>query len=216
MWNEKYEALSNYDKGEFRRLVNFLLSHTYLVRDVYNASKQYTEINYDFRMVTRLFDVMSEYLAVAGWKLSVDSNYGVVSLVNEFDNNRYRDMDRFTTLFLYVCRLVYEESRAEGDSLHIVKTDTSAIIEKMRTLGLLNKGKATQSERINAQRTLARFNIIQKMESSGWSADGNNILIYASILSVIPNSAINGMYAQLEELKLVGQNDDVGVQEEVE
>lgn len=216
MWNEKYENLSNYDKGEFRRLVNFLLSHTYLVRDIYRTDKQYMDINPDFRMVSRMFDVMSEYLAVAGWKMEMDDNYGVVSLTNEFDNNRYRDMDRFTTLFLYTCRLIYEENRAEGGNHHIVKTDTSAVVEKMRTLGLLEKGKTTQKDRVNAQRTLARFNIIQKMESSGWSADGNGILIYSSILNIIPNSAINSMYEQLEELKIADKNDVPDEQEEFE
>ena len=29
MWNEEYEKLSSYEKGEFRRLSNYLLSHTY-------------------------------------------------------------------------------------------------------------------------------------------------------------------------------------------
>lgn len=216
MWNEKYENLSNYDKGEFRRLVNFLLSHTYLVRDIYRTDKQYMDINPDFRMVSRMFDVMSEYLAVAGWKMEMDDNYGVVSLTNEFDNNRYRDMDRFTTLFLYTCRLIYEENRAEGGNHHIVKTDTSAVVEKMRTLSLLEKGKTTQKDRVNAQRTLARFNIIQKMESSSWSADGNGILIYSSILNIIPNSAINSMYEQLEELKISDKNDVPDEQEEFE
>lgn len=208
MWNEKYESLSSYDQGEFRRLVNFLLSHTYLVRDIYRADKQYMDINPDFRTVSRLFEIMNEYLAVAGWKIELDDNYGVVSLVNEFDNNRYRDMDRFTTLFLYTCRLIYEENRAEGGSHHVVKTDTSSVVAKMRTLGLLEKGKTTQKDRINAQRTLARFNIIQKMESSGWSADGNGILIYSSILNIIPNSAINSMYEQLEELKIADKNNE--------
>jgi hypothetical protein len=216
MWNETYEALSNYDKGEFRRLVNFLLSHTYLVRDIYRPDKQYMDINPDFRMVNRLFDVMSKYLAVTGWKLELDDNYGVVSLTNEFDNNRCRDMDRFTTLFLYTCRLIYEEDRADGNSHHIVKTDTSAVVEKMRTLGLLDKGKTTQKERINAQRTLARFNIIQKMEPTAWSTEGNGILIYSSILNIIPNSAINNMYEQLEELKFADKNDVSDEREESE
>ncbi len=216
MWNEKYDALSPYEKGEFRRLVNYMLSHTYLVRDIYNSDKEWMEINPDFRMITRLLEVMEEYLDVAGWKIKIDNNYGVVSLSNAFGNNRYRDMDRFTTLFLYSCRLIYEEGRIEGNSSNIVKTDTSTVVEKMITFGLLAKGKATQKERINAQRTLEKFNIIQKTESSAWCDDGNNILIYSSILSIIPNSAINGMYEQLEELKVIEVSAETALQEEDE
>ena len=200
MWNEIYETLSNYDKGEFRRLSNYLLSHTYIVRDVYKPDKQWTEPNNDYRMVNRMFECMREYFSVSGWKLEKDDNYGVITLINEFDHNRFR-ADRFTTLFLYTCRLIYEEGREQGDNMHIVRTDTASIVEKMRLLGLLEKGKTTQKERIEAQRTLAHYNIIQKMESAAWSPDGNSLLIFPSILSIISNQGINDMMLELEELR---------------
>ena len=200
MWSETYEALSNYEKGEFRRICNYLLSHTYIVRDVYKPDKQWTEPNTDYRMVNRLFECMREYFFVSGWKLEKDDNYGVISLMNEFDHNRLR-IDRFTTLFLYTSRLIYEEGREQGDNLNIVRTDTGAIVEKMRLLGLLEKGKTTQKERLEAQRALAHFNIIQKTESTAWSSDGNGVLIFPSILSIISNQGINDMMSELEELR---------------
>ena len=200
MWSETYEALSNYEKGEFRRICNYLLSHTYIVRDVYKPDKQWTEPNTDYRMVNRLFECMREYFFVSGWKLEKDDNYGVISLMNEFDHNRLR-IDRFTTLFLYTSRLIYEEGREQGDNLNIVRTDTGAIVEKMRLLGLLEKGKTTQKERLEAQRALAHFNIIQKTESTAWSSDGNGVLIFPSILSIISNQDINDMMSELEELR---------------
>ena len=200
MWNESYEALSNYEKGEFRRICNYLLSHTYIVRDEYKPDKQWTEPNKEYRMVLRLFECMREYFSVAGWRLEKDDSYGVISLTNEFDHNRLR-LDRFTTLFLYTCRLIYEEGREFGENLHIVRTDTGAIVEKMRLLGLLEKGKSTQKERLEAQRTLAHFNIIQKTESAAWSPEGNGVLIFPSILSIISNQGINDMMTQLEELR---------------
>jgi len=200
VWSETYETLSNYEKGEFRRICNYLLSHTYIVRDVYKPDKQWTEPNADYRMVNRLFECMHEYFSVSGWKLEKDDNYGVISLINEFDHNRLR-IDRFTTLFLYTCRLIYEEGREQGDNLNIVRTDTGSIVEKMRLLGLLEKGKTTQKERLEAQRTLAHFNIIQKTESTAWSPDGNGVLIFPSILSIISNQAINDMMSELEGLR---------------
>ena len=200
MWSERCESLSNYDKGELRRLGNYRLSHTYLVRDLYKPDKQWTEPNVDYRMVNRIFECMRDYFSASGWKLEKDDNYGVISLISEYDHNRLR-MDRFTTLFLYTCRLIYEEGREQGDNLHIVRTDTSSIVEKMRTLGLLNKGKTTQKERLDAQRALSHFNIIQKTETTAWSADGNGVLIFPSILSIITNQGINDMMIELEELR---------------
>lgn len=205
MWNEEYEKLTSYEKGEFRRIANYLLSHTYLVRFTYDAVKEMTLPNADYSTLVRLFSVLQEYFEVTGWKLEKDDDYGIASLISEFDNNRFR-LNRFTTLFLYVCRLIYEENREDENSYHIVKTDTAAVVEKMKILGLLKGGKSTQGERIEAQRTLAHFNIIQKMESTQWSGDGNNILILPSILYVISNQSINSMIEQIEEMKLTEQN----------
>lgn len=207
MWSDKYEKLTSYEKGEFRRIANYLLSHTYLVRFTYNTNEEMTLPNHDYSKLVHLFPVMQEYFEVTGWKLEKDDDYGVVSLISEFNNNKSK-LDRFTTLFLYVCRLIYEENRENENSYHIVKTDTATVINKMKTFGLLKSGKTTQKERIDAQRTLAHFNVIQKMESTQWSGDGNNILILPTILYLISNQSINNMTEQLEDMKLIGEESE--------
>lgn len=206
MWNEQYEALSSYERGEFRRLANYLLSHTYMVRYEYQSSQQMTLPNADYQMATRLFPVLRDYFTVTGWQLEKDDNYGIMSLINIYDHNRLR-IDRFTTLFLYTCRLIYEEQREQASSFHMVKTDTQTVVEKMRMIGLLDKGKTTQKERIEAQRTLGHYNIIQKMESAAWSNDGNELLILPSILSIISNQGINDMMMELEEMRIDGSDE---------
>lgn len=200
MWSEKYEALTSYEKGEFKRLANYLLSHTYMVRYEYQPSQQMTLPSYDYQNASRLFGVLRDYFAVTGWRLEKDDHYGIMSLINVYDHNRFR-IDRFTTLFLYTCRLIYEEEREQASSFHTVKTDTQAVVEKMRMLGLLEKGKTTQKERMDAQRTLAHYNIIQKMDTSAWNSEGNQILILPSILSIVSNQGVNDMMAELEELR---------------
>lgn len=199
MWNEDFEKLSSYEKGEFRRLSNYLLSHTYLVRYEYQSSQKMTMPSSDYTMVSRLFSVMQEYFSVSGWKVEKDDNYGVISLINMYDHNRLR-VDRFTTLFLYTCRLIYEEHREESGQFHTVRTDTQTIVEKMRMLGLLEKGKTSQKERLDAQRTLSHYNVLQKMDST-WSNEGNQLLILPSILSMVSNQGINDMMIELEEMK---------------
>ena len=199
MWSEDFERLSSYEKGEFRRLSNYLLSHTYLVRYEYQSSQKMTMPSSDYTMISRLFSVMQEYFSVSGWKLEKDNNYGVISLINIYDHNRLR-VDRFTTLFLYTCRLIYEEHREESGQLHTVRTDTQTIVEKMRMLGLLEKGKTSQKERLDAQRTLSHYNVLQKMDST-WSNEGNQLLILPSILSMVSNQGINDMMIELEEMK---------------
>jgi hypothetical protein len=200
MIDDEYKKLNSSDKDDFRRLANYLLSHTYIVRDEYQPSKEMTVINADYKSASKLFDLLRDYFELSYWRLEKDDNYGIISLYNIKDHNRLR-LDRFTTIFLYMCRLIYEERREEAASFHRVRTSTREVIEKMKTLNLLEKSKTTQKERIDAQRTLAHYNIIRKMETSSWDGDGNQILILPSILAIIPNQGINDLKNELEELK---------------
>ena len=212
MWSDLYEPLSVGDKNEFRRICNYLLLHTYLIRDVYRPDKQWTEPNSDYRFVSRMFACMRDYFAVSGWTLEKDDTYGVISLSNIYDHNRIR-LNRFTTLFLYVCRLIYEEGREQGDNLRIVHTDTAEVVEKMRFFGLLDRGKTTIKERFEAQSTLAHYNIIQKTDAAAWRSEGNDLLIMPSILSLISGQSINELMKELEELRIEDSGEDYRVED---
>jgi hypothetical protein len=199
MWSEEYEQLSNNDKSEFTRLANYLMSRTYLVRDVYSQENKYMTTSSDYRTALRFFDLMREYFDFSGWNLEKDESYGVISLTTKFDYNRLR-LNLFTTMFLYVCRLIYEEEREHGDNQRVVRTTTNDVIEKMVLLNLINS-KTYAKDREKAQKTLAHHNIIQKVESTAWSSDGNTILILPSILSIVSNESINGMTNEIEAIK---------------
>lgn len=107
MWEEQFNKLTNYEKGEFRRLGNYLLSHSYLAKERYDSEKGMSMPSEDYRMTYRLFPIMHDYFEFIGWKLEKDDIYDVISIQSEYDNNRLR-IDRFTTLFLYTLRLIYE------------------------------------------------------------------------------------------------------------
>ncbi|MDR2029468.1 MAG: DUF4194 domain-containing protein [Treponema sp.] len=201
---DEYGKLNSGEKEDFRRMTNYLFSHTYLVRHEYQPSQQMTLPNRDYQIVSRLFPLFQEYFELSGWRLEKDDHYGIISLSNIDAHNRLQ-LNRFTTIFLYICRLIYEENREEtSGAFHMVRTSTQEVIGKMNTLELLEKKRTTQKERIDAQRTLAHFNIIRKMETSPWDGDGNQILILPSVLSIISGSNINTMKAELEELKITG------------
>ena len=236
MWNKDYEDLTSGEKDEFRRIANYLLSHTYLTKYKYVPTEQMTLPNKDYQTATRFYGILNDYFEITGWRLNRDDNYGFMSLTNIFDHNRYR-LEQFTTLFLYTCRLIYEEKRKDASSFHTVSTSTSEVIEKMTALGLLRvkeeksftKGaktkqkdrRTTQKERLEAQRALAHFNIIEKMEATAWEPGGNQIIILPSILAIISNQGINDMMSKLEEISQdFEQNpdneDEEAIQEDVQ
>jgi len=207
MWSETYNSLTAYQQGEFRRLCHYLLSHTYIVRKIYRADKQCVETNPNYRTVVSMFQCIREYFAFSGWRLEKDDDYGVISLVSEIEKNNF-SADRITTLFLYTCRLFYEEERGSSGTLNIAATDTETVLQKMRLLNIVDAGKPSKTELINAQRTLARFNIIQKTKTGAWSTDGNDFIILPSIISIISNQQLSDMLHELEELKITEAESD--------
>jgi hypothetical protein len=199
MWSEDYEGLSSREKDDFRRMANYLLSHGYVVRYEYDTAEEITRPNNDYRTVVHLYRLLKEYFACAGWRLERDDGYGVISLTNEFAHNHLR-LDRFTTLFLYVCRLIYEERREQSGQFDMVLTSTREVVDKMADFGLLARGKVTKRERGTAQRTLNYYNIIQRRDSGPWDGDSLRLLIQPSILLMVSAQSINAMIAEMEDI----------------
>jgi len=97
--------------------------------------------NRDYQFVSRNFELFQDYFNYPGWHLERDDDFGVISIANTMEHNRLR-LDRFTTLFLYVCHVIYEEGMADMDSFKYVETTTNkAVIEKMATYELPDKKK---------------------------------------------------------------------------
>lgn len=205
MWMEEYEALNSTEKSEFRRLANALLSRTYLLRNVYDDQKKMMDLNNDYRTARRFFTILQGYFSLAGWDLYRDDEYGVMYLRNQQGSNRAR-FSAFTTMFLYMLRLIYEENRQQVELHHDVRTDTFAVINKMNAFGLLKDGRSTAKDRLEAQKTLARYQVIAKIDG-GWKTDGNKLLIYPTILFFLPNSEIDAMIRQLQEMRKQSQEE---------
>ena len=100
MWTELYDKLTGGEKEEFKRILNLALSRTFIVRDVYDPKEGMMKVNPDYRFIERNFELFLEYLDFAGWSLDKDSNYGVITLSNNYEYNRVR-LDRNTTMLLY-------------------------------------------------------------------------------------------------------------------
>ncbi|MCM8899905.1 DUF4194 domain-containing protein [Caldicoprobacter algeriensis] len=194
MWVEEYEKLSNSEKEEFRRLLNLILSRTFIIRDVYDPKEGMMRVNPEYRFVERNFALFNEYLWFSGWALYKDSQYGVIALVNTYEYNRVR-LDRNTTLILFILRLIFEEEREKVTLRKEVLTSTGQIVHKMLTLGLIKK-KPSDRDLAEALRKLAYYNIIQKLEGR-WEDPDNKLLILPSILFVVTNEKISRIYEAL-------------------
>lgn len=205
MWTELYDKLTNSEKEEFRRLLNSLLAHTYLIRDIYDSKENIMKINPEFRFVERNYELFVEYLGFGGWLLQKDSNYGVISLGNAYEYNRIR-LDRNTTLILYSLRLIFEEEREKVTLRNEILTTVGQIVHKMITLGLIKK-KPSDSDLIAAFRLLDYYHVIQRI-AGGWEEAETKFLILPSILFIVTNEKIgklSEMYETGDDLAENGQ-----------
>lgn len=164
MFEQEYNNLYEAEKQEFRRVANYLLSKTFIVRDVYDkqAKKMITSSEYLF--MERYYDIFENYLSIGGWKLNKEPIEGVYFIENEFGQNKAK-FDSFTTYILLALMITYEESAPITTLGNSVITTTYDIISKMQILGLITKKPSKEQFRI-AFRRLEQFNIILRLNTS--------------------------------------------------
>jgi len=195
MWVEKFDKLSNSEKEEFKRLLNFLLSKTFIIRDYFDSKDGMMKVNSEYRFIERHFELISEYLSFSGWEVRKDNQYGVIYIENIYEYNRVK-LDRFTTLILYTVRLIFEEEREKIALRNEIMTTTGQIIHKMMSLGVL-KRKPADREISESLRLLSNHNIIQKI-SGTWEDAETKILILPSIIFVVSNEKISRIHELLD------------------
>jgi hypothetical protein len=195
MWIDAFEKLNNSEKEEMRRLLNVLLSRTFVVRDVFDTKEMLMKINPEYRFLERHFELVSEYLSYSGWDVRKDSQFGVISVENVYEYNKVR-LDRFTTLVLYTIRLIYEEERERITLRNEIMTTTGQIIHKMIALNVF-KRKPADRDINDSLRLLSNHNIIQKI-SGNWENADTRIMILPSILFVVTNERISRIHELID------------------
>ena len=196
MFEQEYEKLNMTDQEAFRRMVNWLLAHTYLLQGDYAFEDNMRRTNPDYLFVERNFELFQSYLEYAGFRLERDTNYGVISLASSYEFNRIK-LDKLTTLMLYVLRLIYEEEREKLSLSRDIFTTTGDLVHKMISLGVIKRKPANLSLR-DSLRTLNRFRIVEKVDGPWENAD-TRLLILPAILFVVTNERISNMYQLIDE-----------------
>ena len=196
MFEEAFEKLNLTEQEAFRRIVNWLLAHTYLLQGTYAFEDNMNRTNPDYLFVERNFELFQDYLEYAGFHLERDSNYGVIFLSSSYEFNRVK-LDKATTLMLYVLRLIYEEEREKLSLSRDIFTTTGDLVDKMLSLGVIKRKPANLTLR-DSLRTLNRFRIVEKVDGPWENAD-TRLLILPTILFIVTNERISNMYQLIDE-----------------
>ena len=109
MFEQDYNALYESEKEEFRRVANYILSKTFVVRDVYDKQAKKMITSSEFLFMERYYDIFENYLSIAGWKLTKEPIEGIYWVENIYGQNKAK-FDSFTTYILLALMITYEES----------------------------------------------------------------------------------------------------------
>ena len=182
MFEQDYNNLYESEKEEFKRVCNYLLSKTFVVRDVYDrqAKKMITSPEYLF--MEKYYDIFENYLNIAGWKLTKEPLNGIYMVENTYGYNKAK-FDSFTTYILLALMVTYEETAPISTLGNSVITTTYDVISKMQILGLITKKPSKEQFRI-AFRRLEQYNIILRLNTSS-DVELWKIMILPSIHHVI-------------------------------
>lgn len=210
MFEERILQFPKTEQDNFARVVNNLLSTSFVVRDLYDSRAKTLKINPDFRFLEENNDLVSDYLSYIGYTLERDLIMGVFSLSNDYGYNRVR-LDRETSLIAFVLRLIYETERNEsvqtGESLYIT---TPHVLQVMYDRGITLPGRRLSGRLIGRTlRILESYNIIAKVSGS---YDQGNVAFYLlpSITFAVSNEQIVAMGESLDALAArESERDDV-------
>lgn len=164
MFEQEYNNLYESEKEEFRRVVNYLLSKTFIIRDVYDKQAKKMITSNEYLFMEKYYDIFEEYLSIAGWKLNKEPIEGLYFVENIFGQNKAK-FDSFTTYILLALMITYEESAPITTLGNSVITTTYDVISKMQILGLITKKPSKEQFRI-AFRRLEQFNVILRLNTS--------------------------------------------------
>lgn len=210
MIEELYENLGLIERENFQRIINLLLGKTFIVYNIYDENKKTSVFNPDYRFIERNLELFEKYLKLGGWNLERNNNYEVIYITSQYGYNKMR-LDKFTTIVLYILRLMYEQKRENINLTEQIIVSVSDIIATLNEIGAYDKKKPSLLEIRQALRTIAKFNIIQKTEGA-YENPETKIIILPSILFAVTAESITKISNNIKETNKT-EDDEIEVEE---
>lgn len=213
-----YEDLNVMEKEVFKKIINQLLGKTFIVNHIYDENKKTAIMNPDYRFVERNIELFRKYLELGGWKLERNDNYEVIYITSDYGYNKMR-LDKFTTIILYILRLMYDQKRENINLTEQIIVSVCEIINTLNEIGAYDKKKPSNVELKNALRSIAGFNIIQKIDGA-YENPETKIIILPSIIFAVTAETItkineNVKNGETDEIEDESENDII-IGEDVE
>lgn len=180
-----FGKLSDSEREQFRIAVNLLFTESFLVRSIDHHAAPY-------RFVVSNYELVEDYLALAGWGLRRDETLGVVAFQGPASARLTLAKDE--TVMLLILRLLFEEKAGEI-ALHGERTVRQQDIqEKYRVLA------ESTWKKTRYLMMLRRFQTLRLIRIVGEDSDPEaTVVLYPSIPFALDGIAIDDAVARIAE-----------------
>lgn len=207
---EGYEELNTQDVERMQEVIRTLLSQTFLPERKYDKKygRMMPDRMYDF--CDRHLEFLTEYFAVAGIKLSQDTELGIIYL--EGTDGIGEKLPKLATIYLLLLKLIYDEKMAAVSSSVNVITTFGELNGKAGEFRLI-KGPSSMTEIKKAFAILKKYQMVEFLDVFEEQLENTRIMIYPCINLVLMREDVNGLLGSFsDEVK----SDDVAGQENLE
>jgi hypothetical protein len=191
---QTYSQLSSGEQQQFSAAVRRLLSEGLIWRE-----DEHDRPTYNF--LVRRRDLVTDYLAVAGWELRYDERIALFHVLHREGAHRLR-LTRDTTIWLLLLRLLYAEKR-ERVEVSLTRHPTISIEELYQRYTEFLPGQAVKKKTSldAALRTLQSLKLIRAGGGGTLRASESEKLIelLPTLEVVVPGSAISEIAERLQE-----------------
>lgn len=199
----EYDQLPPGEQAQFADAIQRLLNNGLVWREDDADRKVYS-------FLARRRELIVDYLQIAGWELRHDERIFVYHIVHREGAHRRR-LNRDTTIWLLLLRLIYAEQR-ESTTLSLTRYPVVAVGDVIQRYaeffpGQLVRKKTSLDE---ALRTLQSLKLIRDAHGSVLRAANSEQLIelLPTLEIVVPASAVSAVVERLQEYQRPSSSDE--------
>ncbi|MDQ0285436.1 hypothetical protein J2Z49_000537 [Desulfofundulus luciae] len=195
---EQWNRLLPAEREEFTRVVNRLLSCTFITR-------KNEENRRDYYFIERHEDLLRAYLKLGGWSLEGDRAFGVYRVFSDFAYNRLR-LKLEESIIILILRLCYEEKRRQINVTENIMITVREIQDKYAALKIRNRpiDKKTLRETMGL---LKRFNVLRVLDGEVTDPDCR-LEVFPTILFALRVEDIRQVYEKLDTYRRAGAEEE--------
>lgn len=197
-WQGAYEVLGNREKEDLRRVLNHLLTRSFLVKGKEESRR-------DFYFLERHQALVRQYLDVAGWGLRLDPAFGVAQALPP-DASARLSLDLTQSLVLLILRLIYEEGRKRLSLTSDIVTTVQELQDKYLNLRLRTRPLDRRALK-DALSLLERFDLIVVMGADP-TDPATRLRLLPSLLFAVKADSLAQLHSRLEGYRQGGAATD--------